>query len=63
MSDLRKLAQAPRDGKEPEAWLEVLSEYKRSLYGEQLKGLLQAPLQPAKGRRRRRMRAQVRHPG
>jgi ribonuclease D len=61
--ELRKLAQAPRDGKEPEAWLEVLSEYKRRLYGEQLKGLLQTPLQPAKGRRRRRMRAQVRHPG
>jgi len=61
--ELRKLAQAPRDAKDPEAWLEVLSEHKRRVYGEQLLELLRMPTPPKKSRRGRRIRAQVRHAG
>ena len=61
--ELRKLAQAPKGAGAPEAWLDVLSEYKRRVYGKQLLGLLQAPAQKKRRARRVRRRQQLRHPG
>lgn len=53
--DLRRLAGAPREGTDKEAWLSSLSPFKREQYGTELMGLLDRPApEPTKRRRRRR---------
>lgn len=52
--DIRRLALAPREGTDKEAWLKALSDFKREQYGTELLALLDRPAPEPKRRRRRR---------
>ena len=52
--DIRRLANAPKEGAPAEGWLTALSDFKREQYGTEFKAILEKPAPEPKRRRRRR---------